>query len=822
MTVPRPRGGENKSMDDNHCPLSKHSFDPPTLSILQIPNSRTMPSFSRRQKEPHMIHSDVEVVGLSRVDTISTVDSLATIGNQPGAGRTVGLLLTSLGSKLEGVINKRAERLNSGSNALALTLARNNTVSSIDTNATIDDQPGAGRTVGRFLASLGSDLESVLNKSAERSGSGPKAVADQIRRCAGHRQIWIARVVQGASEVYDFGYYLPVAPGRRFNSSETRTLRKLCQKLIGHARSLVKGTQLIALEELDDLAMKDPRIRLILTNCDLNRIITHYEEPDLLSSTVKALGVVEFSNVHRIWAPILSLQITKTGKDFKTYDLSESLKEEAFKALRNPSTSFLSARYFQGVLGDASVENYGIRFPQELLEDFMHEFRNNYAKVASQDPNCIEWSTFVLCTNRQSWGTTHDKVGILFENVLDMATTLKLRDTFIHCLSFILVKLFPLPQDINLFNNPVFDGFIEILTSEVDQRNLAKLLYYISDNLRSSLKGTIFIDKVISLGYLLHCHTANNTNVPRFVEINTLKNMFIPLVYWMRSCYWKDRWLATALSARLCRTSRYCKQAALWAAQEASVNLYPYLSPINRIEFDFNSQSFPDSLYRVCHSDFVGLLAVGIKVNFNDQFKSNNEERFQEAEAKRDICMLQQQIHGLIYVDKMDLHGDNDAMWMTVDGDDKPFCSTGHYPILLFQSEEEPPQSVYIARVVDESGIYHTFVEEGASFVTYQRKELDDESAARARRSWEIDNSYGWGGVAYVTYESINDKSEVVIKFTEERTSKFEVLVLRYDPVDYRSKLRDGELKDPTGPLGWKNIYTAPEVSFADCLGWFS
>ncbi|KLO10300.1 hypothetical protein SCHPADRAFT_525922 [Schizopora paradoxa] len=180
------------------------------------------------------------------------------------------------------------------------------TVSSIDTDATADDLPGAGRTVGRILGSLGSKLENVINKWAERSGLGPKAIAEKICRLAGHREIWI--------EERNFRVCLPVAPGRRFSESQARSVQKSCQKLFGYARSRVVGNQLIALEEVIELSMKDPRIRAIFARSDLDHLITHYNEPDILMATQRALGAIEFSSVHRVWAPILSHATTMRMK----------------------------------------------------------------------------------------------------------------------------------------------------------------------------------------------------------------------------------------------------------------------------------------------------------------------------------------------------------------------------------------------------------------------------------------------------------------------------------------------------------------------------
>ncbi|KLO10287.1 hypothetical protein SCHPADRAFT_942953 [Schizopora paradoxa] len=128
--------------------------------------------FSRRPKRSPQAfnHSNVEVVGLTRIDTVSSIASDATTDNQPGAGRTLGVLYGRLGSELESALNRHAERLGVGSNTLGgPSLSRFETISSIDSNATNGNQPGAGRTVGIFLSWLGSKLERAMNRQAKKS-----------------------------------------------------------------------------------------------------------------------------------------------------------------------------------------------------------------------------------------------------------------------------------------------------------------------------------------------------------------------------------------------------------------------------------------------------------------------------------------------------------------------------------------------------------------------------------------------------------------------------------------------------------------------------
>ena len=98
-------------------------------------------------------------------------------------------------------------------------LTRIPTESSVSTNATIKDQPGAGRTVGLFLNYVGLSLENVLNRRAGRLGLGPKAVADKIRLCIGRSE----------GEIYN-------PCNRDFTKAETGAVKRLCKNLIRHAK----------------------------------------------------------------------------------------------------------------------------------------------------------------------------------------------------------------------------------------------------------------------------------------------------------------------------------------------------------------------------------------------------------------------------------------------------------------------------------------------------------------------------------------------------------------------------------------------------------
>ncbi len=97
-------------------------------------------------------------------------------------------------------------------------------VSSIASDATAPNLPGAGRTLGLFLDGAGALLENLLNKIATELGLGPAGVAKEIRHLRRHNET-------------PFQSRLESAFASR-PKSEVRSLRKLCRKLLAYARSV--------------------------------------------------------------------------------------------------------------------------------------------------------------------------------------------------------------------------------------------------------------------------------------------------------------------------------------------------------------------------------------------------------------------------------------------------------------------------------------------------------------------------------------------------------------------------------------------------------
>ncbi len=71
-------------------------------------------------------------------------------------------------------------------------------------------------------------------------------------------------------------------------------------------RARVLSTQLVALDEIVELTIEDPVIRVTLKECDLSRLSLKYTEPDLILSTSKVLGSLDNGRIHHLWSSLIS------------------------------------------------------------------------------------------------------------------------------------------------------------------------------------------------------------------------------------------------------------------------------------------------------------------------------------------------------------------------------------------------------------------------------------------------------------------------------------------------------------------------------------
>ncbi|KLO07255.1 hypothetical protein SCHPADRAFT_945441 [Schizopora paradoxa] len=131
---------------------------------------------------------------LFRTDTHSSISTNATAPNLAGPGRNLGLLLDRGGKQVESLLNKfsKGHRFANVATQTSQTLLIGTEIQpSVSTNATAPNLPGPGRNLGLLLDSVGNRIESLLNKYANHVGMGPASVAQEIRLLSRHNELEI-------------------------------------------------------------------------------------------------------------------------------------------------------------------------------------------------------------------------------------------------------------------------------------------------------------------------------------------------------------------------------------------------------------------------------------------------------------------------------------------------------------------------------------------------------------------------------------------------------------------------------------------------------
>ncbi len=131
------------------------------------------------------------------------------------------------------------------------------------------------------------------------------------------------------------------------------------------------------MEGIISLTVEDLRVREMLGTCDLGRLSPKYKEPDLILSTSRALGSIEFVNVHCAWSAFLADASEGPLSVLPVYSaaIRLSLRYDHFnsRAARtdlsdvycrssDPEASFLSARYLLRALSACSESQWGSEF----------------------------------------------------------------------------------------------------------------------------------------------------------------------------------------------------------------------------------------------------------------------------------------------------------------------------------------------------------------------------------------------------------------------------------------------------------------------------
>lgn len=171
------------------------------------------------------IHEWTEDDGSSSDDSASTVSTNFTADNLPGAGRTVGLAYDFLGRHVEAVANDFGERHG------LKPRKRTASIASISTNETADDLAGPGRIVGLLIGAIGRRIESAINKIAVVGGMGPDAAYLRIMR---EYIVTVGRAE--TTRMFWRDHEVVTLSPDSWTEKATSLMIKNCQKLLKHAQ----------------------------------------------------------------------------------------------------------------------------------------------------------------------------------------------------------------------------------------------------------------------------------------------------------------------------------------------------------------------------------------------------------------------------------------------------------------------------------------------------------------------------------------------------------------------------------------------------------
>ena len=113
---------------------------------------------------------------------------------QEGPSLSPLILIMSIGSLSEIMGPQPA----TNDNSLLALVDESESESSLASDATAPNLPGPGRTVGLLLDWLGTRLEVLVNRIAIRNGHGPAEIAREIRRLRHHRETSFQSRLEGA------------------------------------------------------------------------------------------------------------------------------------------------------------------------------------------------------------------------------------------------------------------------------------------------------------------------------------------------------------------------------------------------------------------------------------------------------------------------------------------------------------------------------------------------------------------------------------------------------------------------------------------------
>ncbi|THG98318.1 hypothetical protein EW145_g7446 [Phellinidium pouzarii] len=167
--------------------------------------------------------------------------------------------------------------------------------STLSSNMTADNLPGAGRILGNVYSFLGRYLKSMAGRAAERLGYGPRVTAIRIQKRH--------KVIRDASR----GHLSWTSCSPEEIKAKVKKVENDCKLILKYVRSNVLSTTKEALEQIVDLSVGDEYIRgLLLVMGAVNTIDPLQRDPfiwintSLRSSSQKVLLVLGDTEVHTL------------------------------------------------------------------------------------------------------------------------------------------------------------------------------------------------------------------------------------------------------------------------------------------------------------------------------------------------------------------------------------------------------------------------------------------------------------------------------------------------------------------------------------------
>ncbi|KAI5115039.1 hypothetical protein M0805_000678, partial [Coniferiporia weirii] len=318
-----------------------------------------------------------EALWMQASSSTPSLSSNATADNLPGPGRTIGLLYSYAGRIIERLVNTRSPA--DGVAPFQEMQEMPNDNSSTSSNATAPDLPGAGRTIGLFYTFAGNIIEHSLNKLAKRWGAGPYPVARKVHRYfeLTDRDTWSTTEFSLVS------------------SKENKKVKRQIITLLKHARSNFEINQVNALNQIIGLAIYHPHARELLNV--LNAMETVHDTylraasasrndcDVLLHSSRRALIALTEMRVNSVGHTLSAHRFTGASLEARDMILTVNL-QELLEHMPDPDLSFLVLRHLRYAVKDGLYMGHGGGF---LRSDILPAL----TEVLSAIPEHIECET---------------------------------------------------------------------------------------------------------------------------------------------------------------------------------------------------------------------------------------------------------------------------------------------------------------------------------------------------------------------------------------------------------------------------------------------